>query len=175
VGKNDDSQHLIGFGNRLRNFRERANLSQDQIHYATGVTQTQISKIETANTDPRMTTVFKLAEFFGQDFQLFLLGSSIPPSNELQRNISKYLIQHGIDPEIFSRKGLTRIIKTELHEGKFFNVPRSTLEITKFLKEKHKVSFTTSRTSDTLEELRRKGLIDKIPTDKKSRFRYKKR
>lgn len=175
VGKKEDIQHLLNFGNRLRIFREKANLSQDQIQYATGVTQTQVSKIEAGKTNPEITTAYKLAELFGQDYQLFLLNSPIPSSAELQRNINKYLRMHDINPEIFVRKGLTRMIKLELEEGKFFNISRLTIEIAKFLKEKHKVSFSTSRISDTLEELRKKGFIEKNPTDKRSRFLYRKR
>jgi transcriptional regulator with XRE-family HTH domain len=172
---NKEGNHLINFGNRLRAFREKANLSQDQIQYATGVTQTQISKIESGKTNPEITTVYRLAELFGQDHQLLILNSSVPSSTELQKNINRYLRLHDIDPEIFIRKGLTRMIKVELEEGKFFNAPKLTMEISKFLKDKHKILFTTSRISDTLEELKKKGFIEKIPTDKKSKYLYKKR
>lgn len=82
---------------------------------------------------------------------------------------------NGIDPAIFLKKGLANTLRTKILPSKFLSSPRFAKEIADHLNEKFELEFTTTAISQALENLRKRGLIEKLPTDKKSKFQYRKR
>lgn len=167
---------LIQFGRRLRAIRESINLSQEQIHYATGITQPHISKIEAGELNIGLSHLAILAEFFGlNDYELLQYESQLPETEELKKGVAKFVKKNNIDPAVFLKKGLSHLLKNMILPSRFLTTPRYAKEIASYIEEKFEARFTTTAISQSLENLRKKGLIEKTPTDKKSKFQYKKK
>lgn len=176
MAQNKKADSLILFGQRLKAIREASNLSQEQVHYATGISQSQIAQIEAGNINTGINRVSTLADLFGlEDYELFQYKSPIPDSELLKRNISKYLKSRDIDPAIFIKKSLVHLIETKLLPSKFFSSPRFAKEISEYFKEKSDTKFTTSHISQAMEGFVRRGLVEKLKTDKKTKFQYRKK
>jgi len=167
---------LTLFGKRLKAFRQAVDLSQEQVYYATGIGQSHLVKIESGTVNTGISHIALLAEFFGvEDFQLLEYKAPIPDAEFLRKNVSKYLKSKGIDPTVVFKKSLVRLIETKLLSSKFFTTARFAKEIADFLAEKHDAEFNTSHISHVMEVFTKKGLVEKIATDKKSKFQYKKK
>lgn len=176
MGKNKKTDSLILFGQRLKAIREASNLSQEQVHYVTGISQSQIARIEAGTLNTGINHASILAALFGlEDYELFQYKSPIPDPELLKRNISKYLRNQDIDPAVFIKKSLVHLIETKLLPSKFFGLPRFAKEIVEYLKEKTDTEFTTSHVSQAMNGFVRKGAVEKLRTDKKSKFQYRKR
>lgn len=174
--KIEKRETLKRFGERIRKIREAADVSQEQIHYATGITQPHISAIESGGLNIGLMHIAVLAEFFGlTESELLYYAGPIPSSEELKRSITRFLKKNGIDPVIFLKKGLANALRTKILPSKFLSSPRYTKEIADFLKEKFEAEFTTTAISQALENLRKRGLIEKLPTEKKSKFQYRRK
>lgn len=174
--KIERKESLVKFGRRLRGIREAANITQEQIHYATGITQPYISDVEGGTLTIGLSHIAVLAEFFGLDeYELLQYKSPIPESEELKQNIIAFLKSNDIDPSIFLRKGLTYLLRTKVLSSKFLITPKYTSEIKEYLTEKFDSSYTTTAISQALENLRKQGLVEKISTQKKSKFQYRKK
>lgn len=164
------------FGRRLRAIREAANISQEQVQYATGISQSQIARIESGTINTGINHVSRIAEFFGlEDFELFQYKASIPDSDDLKKGIAKYLKIRDIEPTVFLRKSIVFYLETKVLPSKFLTTPRYTHEISEYLEEKYNAKFTTTGLSQALERFRRKGLVEKTTTPKKSKFQYRKK
>ena len=169
----EKTESLLSFGKRLKAIRESINISQEQIQYATGIAQSHISKIELGMINIGLSHIAVLAEFFGlQDFELLQYSASIPDIETLKKNVSKYLKRNGIDPTVFLKKGLAHLLKDRVLPSKFFSTPRYAKEVADYLEEKFGATFSTTAISQALENLRKKGAIAKIATDKKSKYQY---
>lgn len=73
-------------GDRLREIREKKNLSQGDIEKRTGLLRYYISRIENGHTVPGMETLEKLARAFGVPlYQLFYDGKEPPKLPGLAR------------------------------------------------------------------------------------------
>ncbi len=167
---------LIKFGKRIKALREASNLSQEQIHYATGISQPYVVRIEKGETNIGLGYISLLGDFFGlEEYELLNFQNAIPDSDRLKQSVLRFLKKNDIDPSIFIKKGLVHYLTMTLTDSKFLNTPKYTKEIADYLEEKLKSKFTTSAISQALEGVRKKGLIEKIPTDKKSKFQYKKK
>ncbi len=166
---------LIKFGKRVRKLRESLNLSQEQIHYATGISQPYIVKIEKAETNIGLGYISLLADFFGlEDFELLQYENPLPDADKLKQSVLRFLKQNGIEAAIFFKKGLIHYLEHILLTSNFLNSPRFSKEVADYLELKYKVRFTTSAISQAMESIRKKGLIEKLPTSKKSKFQYRK-
>jgi transcriptional regulator with XRE-family HTH domain len=175
VGIHQKETSLVLFGKRVRAIREAANISQEQLQYATGISQSQIGRIESGTLNTGINHVSRIAEFFGlEDFELFQYKASVPDSDDLKRSITKYLKTRDIEPSVFLRKSIVFYLETKVLPSKFLNTPRYTQEISEYLEQKHNAKFTTTGLSQALERFRRKGLVEKLTTDKKSKFQYRK-
>ena len=114
------------------------------------------------------------AELFGlEDYELFQYKAAIPDADLLKKNVSKYLKSRKIDPAVFLKQSLVHLIETKLLPSKFFTSPRFTREISEFLEEKDGTSFSTSHISQALNGFVRKGKVEKLKTDKKTKHQYK--
>lgn len=60
-------------GDRLRNLREAANISQEDLALRLGISESQIWRYENTDTAPRSDVVVQLAEFFNVSTD-YLLG-----------------------------------------------------------------------------------------------------
>ncbi len=151
-------------------------ISQEQIQYATGIGQSHLSKIEAGVMNIGLSHIAVLAEFYGlEEFELLQYNTSLPDHEELKRDVSKYLKRNGIDPSVFLKKGLAHLLKDRVLPSKFFSTPRYTKEVADYLDEKFNATFNTTAISQALENLRKKGLVDKLATSKKSKFQYRKK
>lgn len=163
------------FGKRVKAIREAANISQEQLQYATGISQSQIARIESGTLNTGINHVSRIAEFFGlNDFELFQYKAAIPDIDDLKKGIAKYLKTKDIEPSVFLRKSIVFYLENKVLQSKFLNTPRFATEIASYLEEKHDAKFTTMGLSQALERFRKRGLVEKIPTDIKSKFQYKK-
>ena len=52
---------LATFGLNLRRYREQRGLTQERLASAAGITTSEVSRIERANREPRLTTIVRLA------------------------------------------------------------------------------------------------------------------
>jgi transcriptional regulator with XRE-family HTH domain len=170
------AESLKRFGARLRQIRETAEISQEQIQYATGITQSHLSMIESGRLNTGLSHIAALAEFFGlEEFQLLQYADPVPASDILKKNVARYLKKNGIDPSLFLKKSLALTLRTKVIPSKFLSTPRYTKEIADLLEQKFGVAFTTSAISQALENLRKEGLVEKLATDNKSKFQYRKK
>ena len=159
----------------MRALRLAAELSQEQIHYATGISQSNIYSIELGKLNTSLSQVGLLADFFGMPISEFVnFKSPIPDADILKKGIDIYLKKKKIDPKTFQKKGLAKILRDQILKSKFLSTPRYTKDIADYIFETLKVRFTTSAISQALENLRNQGLIEKVQTDKKSKFQYRK-
>ena len=62
------------FGRNLRIERERAGLTQEELAHAASVHPSEVSRLECAQRDPRLSTLLRLAEALG-----------VPPGHLVQR------------------------------------------------------------------------------------------
>lgn len=82
------AESLKRFGARLRQIRETAEISQEQIQYATGITQSHLSMIESGRLNTGLSHIAALAEFFGlEEFQLLQYADPVPASDILKKTL----------------------------------------------------------------------------------------
>lgn len=175
MGTHQKETSLVLFGKRVKAIREAANISQEQLQYATGISQSQIARIESGTLNTGINHVSRIAEFFGlNDFELFQYKAAVPDVDDLKRGIAKYLKAKDIEPSVFLRKSIVFYLETKVLQSKFFSTPRFASEIASYLEDKYNAKFTTMGLSQALERFRKRGLVEKIPTDKKSKSQYKK-
>jgi len=168
---------VILFGKRLQAIRMAANLSQAQVHEVTGISQSQIARTELGQLNTGIGNVGLYAELFGlEDHEMFDYESPVPNAAVLKKNVSKYLKSRGFDPAIFLKQhqGPTYIIGDKLMGTRFLASPKLTSEIVAYCKEKFDAAFTTTQASKILDGLCKSGLLEKMPTEAKTKFRYKK-
>jgi transcriptional regulator with XRE-family HTH domain len=53
------------FGHNLRSHRKRASLTQEDLAHAAGVHPSEVSRLESAHRDPRLSTIVRLAAALG--------------------------------------------------------------------------------------------------------------
>jgi transcriptional regulator with XRE-family HTH domain len=73
------------FGQRLKQFREAAGLSQQQLARAAGLTQKAISFYETDKRSPDFVIVVRLAAALGVGVEAFVTRPSDPPGGAAPR------------------------------------------------------------------------------------------
>lgn len=56
-----DEKGLRAFAQRLKEIRKIKNLSQEELAFRSGLTLSQIARIETVKTNPTLSTVFRIA------------------------------------------------------------------------------------------------------------------
>jgi transcriptional regulator with XRE-family HTH domain len=56
-----DEAGLNVFAKRLKEVRKSKNLSQEELAYKSGLSLSQIARIETAKTNPTLSTIFRIA------------------------------------------------------------------------------------------------------------------
>ena len=56
-----DEEGLKAFAQRLKEVRKIKNISQEELAYKSGITLSQIARIETAKINPTLSTIFKIA------------------------------------------------------------------------------------------------------------------
>jgi transcriptional regulator with XRE-family HTH domain len=56
-----DEEGLKAFAQRLKEERKKKNISQEELAYKSGLTLSQIARIETAKINPTLSTIFKIA------------------------------------------------------------------------------------------------------------------
>jgi transcriptional regulator with XRE-family HTH domain len=165
------------FGLRLQAIRRAADLSQAQVYEATGISQSQIARTELGQLNTGISHVGIYAELFGlDDHEMFHYDAPVPEAALLKKNVSKFLKLHGFDPAIFLKQsqGPTYVIGDKLMGTKFLSTPKLASEIVAYCKEKFDAEFTTTQASKVLNGLYKAGLLEKISTEAKTKFKYRK-
>lgn len=166
------------FGKRLLAFRLATGLSKYQVSLATGIGQSHIAKTELGQVNITISHISLYAELFGvRESELLGFGNPLPKEEILKKGVSTFLKSRGVDPSRFpnGNQGLTHILSTKILETKFLASPRSAREIADHCKEKYNAEFTTTEFSKILDRLHKKGLLEKLKTDRKRRFEYRKK
>ncbi len=70
-------------GERLKQARERAGLTQDQVAKSLGVLREQVSYFENGRREIDLVTLFRLADLYGYSAAHFLLGQRARPGEDL--------------------------------------------------------------------------------------------
>lgn len=169
---------LRQLGDRLKSFRVKANLSVQQVHLATGISKGQINSTEAGKLNTSVSHLGLYAELFGvEPYVMLNFREPVPGEEALKQSVTKFLKSNGLSPAIFFKpnEGVTHIIENKLLQTSFLNSPRFAIEIAEFCKEKYDTEFSTVRLSKVLDNLHKKGLIEKISTEKKTKFQYRKK
>lgn len=165
------------FGGRLKEFRATAGLTLQQLHAATGLSKRQITYTESGKINTSISHLGLYAEFFGVEPHVMLnFHEPIPNEATLKQGIKKFLKSRGQDTSLFFKEneGATTALN-KLLETEFLSSPRYAKEIIDYCWEKYNVQFTTTRISKALDILYKKGLVQKMKTDKKTKFQYRKK
>lgn len=173
MAENQKFQKKVGA--RLKSIRIQANLSLQQMFLATGVSKGHIINIEAGTVNTGISYLGLYCDLFGIDSALLLdFNSPVPDEATLQQAVKKYIKSKGIDPAVFFKPGVTNIIVNKLLKTNYLNAPRFAKEIADYCAEKYKVTFTTIRISKVLDDLSKKKVIEKLASDKKSKYQYRK-
>ena len=165
------------FAARLSRFMTNAGLSPKKVALATGISQPHIESTVAGSVNTSIGYAAAYAELFGVELHNLLnFKESVPDEVTLSAAVKKYLKANGIAPEDFfeSNEGATHTIE-KLLKTTFLNQPRYARDIAEYCKEKYDVEFTTSRLSKVLDNLYKEGRVEKIETDKKSKYQYQKK
>lgn len=65
VSRRDSSEHLLAFGKRVRRLRQDAGLSQEQLAHAAGLHRTVVGRLERAEREVGVGTLWPLAAALG--------------------------------------------------------------------------------------------------------------
>jgi len=171
-----DSKLLEEFGKRVKAFRLAAELSQEQVQYATGISQSNIYSLELGRLNTSLSHVGLLADFFGVSLSDFVnFKTPIPDADSLKKGVDVYLKKKKIDPNTFQKKGLTKLLRDRVLKSKFLLTPRHAKDIALYIFETWHAQFTTSALSQALENLHKHGAVEKIKTESKNKFLYRKK
>lgn len=165
------------FATRLNKFLEAADLSPKQVALATGISKRHIESTVGGSVNTSIGYAAAYAELFGVELHSLLnFKEPLPDEAVLNTAIKKYIKVHGIDPRMFfeANEGATHTIE-KLLQTVFLNQPRYTKDIADYCMEKFDVEFTTTRLSKVLDNLYKEGRVEKIETDKKSKYQYRKK
>jgi len=165
------------FAVRLNKFLEAADLSPKQVALATGISKRHIEMTAAGSVNTSIGYAAAYAELFGVELHSLLnFKEPLPDEAALNASVKKYIKVHGIDADKFykSNEGATSTID-KLLKTTFLNQPRYTKDIVDYCKEKYGVEFTTTRLSKVLDNLYREDRVEKLETNKKSKYQYRKR
>jgi transcriptional regulator with XRE-family HTH domain len=177
VGHLKNQKVLDLFATRLKKFRATAGLSIKQVSLATGISKRHIELTESGVVNTSIGYATAYAELFGVELHTLLnFKEPFPEESAINAAVKKYVKVHGVDAGKFykSNEGATHTID-KLLKTAFLNQPRYTKDIADYCKEKYNVEFTTTRLSKVLDNLHKEGRVDKLATDKKSKFQYRKK
>jgi transcriptional regulator with XRE-family HTH domain len=165
------------FSERFRKFRLNAGLTILQVHIATGISKRQLNYIEAGSLSPNLNHLDLYAKLFGMELHSMLdFSLAVPDESQLKAGIINFLKAKGHDPELFFKpnEGLTVFLQQMLSTN-FLNTPKYSREIVKYCEDKYGVKFTTTGISKVMDNFYKEGLIQKLETDKKTKFQYKKK
>jgi hypothetical protein len=101
----------------------------------------------------------------------------VPEETVLKSAIKKFIKSKGLNPELFfePNERITNFIENKLLKTNILNSSRYAKEIASYCKEKFNIEFSTMQFSKSLDGLSKKGIVEKLKTDKKSKFQYRKK
>lgn len=167
---------LKSLGKRLRRLREIGKVTQKQIEFVTKMDQGHLSRLERGHVNISINYVFLLADFYGvEDFEILNYNAPLPDREKIQRSVTKFLKRNDFYTAEFFKIKLSSIVEDKIIPSKFLQTPKYNKEISLHLKEKYKATFTNSALSQVLKVFIKKGLIERIKTNKKSKFQYRKK
>jgi transcriptional regulator with XRE-family HTH domain len=163
VAKKDNSANKA-YGERLRAFRKKSNLSQEDFAKMTDVHQSYIASIEKGDINIGLNALVNLSEPFAVEYyQLSDPAFPIPPKNQLRENIKKYIKRKNIDPSYLKDEVPNlALYMDELIDSDFFLKARTGKEIAEQYMALYHVVITPSRIADMLSRQPRKSKIDTI-------------
>ncbi len=80
-----DKEGIIAFAKQMKKLRTEAGLTQSQLAFEAGISLSQIARIETAKTNPTLSTVFAITKAL--DISLVRMFDFSLPENKLTEKI----------------------------------------------------------------------------------------
>lgn len=176
VNKKKSETTMTRLGERLQAMRKAVNLSQRQVHFATGISQSQVARTELGRLSTGVAHVSIYSELYGvEDQELFNYSGPVPDPELVRKSVAKFLKKKGIDPKTFLKQheGATQIIEGKVLKTSFLNTPRFAKEVADYCEEKFGASFTTPQISKAMDSLFKMGLVIKLETEKRSKLQYR--
>lgn len=105
-------------GSQLRTLRQASRMSLSDVSARTGISRSQLSDIENGKADPRISTVKRLLECFGADFDALSFDVQVLDLGDLRREgrrSAQNLVAAGLgpsDPEARLRRKEARGVDT---------------------------------------------------------------
>jgi hypothetical protein len=178
MGVYKNKKLLKALAERLKSFRTTASLSPQQVHIATGISKTNIRFTESARLNSTVSHLSIYADMYGVELHEILnFDHPVPDETTLKSAVKKFVKSKGLDPELFFQPNerITYFIENKLLKNSFLNSPRYAKEIASYCKEKFDIEFSTMQLSKSLDGLHKKGIVEKLKTDKKSKYQYRKK
>jgi transcriptional regulator with XRE-family HTH domain len=167
---------LKSLGKRLRKLRELGKITQKQIEFVTKMDQSHLSRLEAGEVNVSINYIFLIADFYGlEDYEILNYNGPLPERGRIEKNVTKFLKKNNLSATDYFKDSLSSILKDKILTSKFLTSPKYTKEIAQQILVNYKEKFSTSAISQALDVLIKKGLVEKIKTDKKSKFQYKKK
>jgi len=90
--KTELARFLAGFGDNVRRLRNAKNppYSQERLSHVTGLHRTEIGKIEQGVVEPRLTTLFILADGLGVSIDDLVDGLGVPVERRPSPNAERW-------------------------------------------------------------------------------------
>lgn len=177
VKRQNNRKILKAIGQHIKSLRLAANLTLQQVHMATGISKTNIRNMEVGLLNSTIVQMSIYAELYGMTLHELINVTLLPPDEaSLRAVVKKFIKGRGMDPAIFFQPSerITNIFENKLLKTSFLTTPRFSSEVAAYCREKYGVHFSSTQVSRAFDNLFNKGLIQKLPTDKKSKFQYRK-
>ncbi len=85
-------RHKASLGQRIKELRKQAGVTQDRLGEAVGISPKYLSGIERGRENPTLDTLLRLADNLRvEPFQLFLFGPEIDETQPLHRELERLL------------------------------------------------------------------------------------
>ena len=145
-------------GKKSKKLREERNISQETLAHIAGVTQAQISRLESGKHGVTITTLISVAVALGYDpKEFFEINEKLPMNQSFEHKKDK--------------KPVTEYLHRLIVSGKLKR-PKRVKEIVSYCLEEFEVELTSSAVSGALDRLVNQGKLEKTPASKGRAFLY---
>lgn len=170
-----DKNAIKEYGERVKAYRKKANISQEVLANIAEVHQPYIASIEKGDVNIGILTQETISSTFGvKYYQLSDPDFPIPSKNVLRENIKTYITSRNIDPAYLKDEVQNfATYMDELLASDFLLQERSGKEIAEKYKELYKLDISPTRISDMLSREPRKSIVEVIKPEKGRQNKYK--
>lgn len=163
------------FGERLRKFMKKANISYSKVHHATQISENHIKKTVQGKVNIGLLHVELYAKLFGVEvFHLFDYERHIPSRDFLQEKIRNHFKSIGYKSEMsFKKLGPSYIVEEFIQESEPFG-PMEASKIKDLCNKAKGTSYKTNDVSRVLDNLAAEDILAKTKTGNAKKPTYQK-